>query len=186
MNATDQAKRIIGIRLAEKQWQVEAANIFEASLAGMQIRVLDYARGTYGSHPNVIDRTPPVLQNPSTNVRAAVEISMMCKFRDDTYKNVSAVGFWGINALCIVLFLASRRYSSAQRRTELEDMGFDGGYHDYLWGAIAWTVCVWEPAKAAVREVAGLVNRALQPNNREASTLPLSPTPNGDLGTDDV
>jgi hypothetical protein len=187
LNATDQVKRIIGIRLAEEQWKVEVANIFEASLAGMQIRVFDYARGTYASHPNMIDRTPSILEDPSTNVRAAVEISTMYKFRNSTYKNVSAVGFWGINLLCILVFLGSRRYSSAERRAELEEKGFDGGYHDNLWGTIAWKICIWEPVKLVAKKVKDLIGRTHRPRNWEACT-PVADTPiaNGHVGSNAV
>ena len=140
LNATHEAKRIIGVRLAEEQWKVEVDNIFAATLAGMQIRIYDFALGTYANHPSMIDRTPLILQDNTTNIRAAVDIAKMFKFRDSGYVNFSAVLFWGINALCIIVFLGTRRFSTAERRAELLAETGDGGFHDCLWATIFWEI----------------------------------------------
>jgi hypothetical protein len=156
LNASSQIKLVIGIRLAPEQWKVEVENIFAASLAGMQIRPFDYVRGTYSHHPNVIDKTLPLLQGGSSDARAAAEVAKMFKFRSSTIRNVSAIGFWGLNALCIVVFLGSRRFSTAARRAELQSRTGDGGYRDYLWATIACKLLFWRPAKAATKWVWGV------------------------------
>jgi hypothetical protein len=156
LNATKQVRRLVGIRLAAEQWKVEVENIFEASLAGMQIRAFDYARGTYAKHSAMIDRTPSFLATKGSGTRAAVEISRMFKFRNAAYTNVSAVGFWGVNALCVAVFLGSRRFSSAKRRAEAkEKYRGDGGYHDNLWGTIAWKLLVVKPVRGVWRWIWG-------------------------------
>jgi hypothetical protein len=147
LNATSQIQRFIGIRLAEEQWKVEVENIFAASLAGMQIRTFDYARGTYANHPNMIDRTPSLLGDNTTNVRAAVDVSKLFKFKNNAYREVSAVGFWGINVLCVALFFSTRRFSTAEKRKLAQSATGTGGHHDSLWATIAWTVLIWRPVK---------------------------------------
>jgi hypothetical protein len=153
LNATSEIKRVIGIRLAEEQWKVEAENFFAASLAGMQIRTYDYAVGTYAHYPNMIDLTPAWLSDKSSDVPAAVEVAKLFKFRLGTYTNVSAVGFWGINALCILLFFGSRRFSNARRREEAIQAHGSGGYHDNLWATIALKALVWRPSRAIGRRI---------------------------------
>jgi len=138
LNATTEVRRLIGIRLAREQWKIEVENIFAASLASIQTRVYDFARGTYAHQPSMIDRTPMLLQGSTSDVRAAVQVASMFKFRDRSYRNVSSFGVWGIVVLCIVVFLGSRRFSNAKRRAEVEESTGDGGYYDYLWAGILW------------------------------------------------
>jgi len=107
LNATTEIKRLVGIRLAREQWKVEVENIFAASLAGMQIRVYDYARGTYSQHPSMIDRTPMLLQGSDSNTRAAVSVARMLKWRNKDYKNISVSSFWGVITLCLLVFWAA-------------------------------------------------------------------------------
>jgi hypothetical protein len=151
LNATERIAPIVGIQLAEEQWKVEAENIFAASLVGLQIRAFDYARGTYADRPSVIDTTPLHLENPSTNVRAAVEISGMFKYRDPSFKNVSAVGFWGINMFCLLLVVGSIRFSNYANRQTLKDEGrSDYHLHDNLLATIFFKFCfkfAWELLK---------------------------------------
>jgi hypothetical protein len=146
LNATRQAARIVDIRLAEEQWKLEVDNIFNASLAATQLQAYDYARGTYAPRPNgpaMIDNTPSILQNPKSDVRVAVEISKLFKFKNNAYKNISAFWFWTVNIGCLVIFLSSRRFSTKLTRHQLTERGDDGGYHDCLWITIFWkAICV--------------------------------------------
>jgi len=151
LNATTEIKRFVGIRLAREQWKVEVENIFAASLAGMQIRAYDYARGTYAHHPSMIDRTPMLLQDKDTNTRAAVSVAKMFKFRNKGYKNISVFGFSGVIALCILIFLGSRRFSTAEKRDRVQVATGDGGFYDYMWAAILWKAVVVSSAKAVGR-----------------------------------
>lgn len=133
LNASRKLNSFYSMRLAEKQWEVESEIIFRTSLARMQVNVLDFARGTYAHYPEV--------QN-----RAVDEVSSACamvKFQTTGYTNVSTAGFWGLNALCIVLFLSSRRYSNAQNRRRAREESRDPGYQDYLWIAVFWMVFFW-------------------------------------------
>jgi hypothetical protein len=152
LNATEGIVPIIGIQLAEEQWKAEVKNILAASLAGSHIRAFDYARGTYAGRPSVIDRTPPHLEDPSRSVRVAVEISSLFKFRDVSFKDVSAVGFWGSIILCILIFLGSRRFSTAENRQTLKDEGGDYHYHDSLWATIFFKI-VWKLLKSLWKQV---------------------------------
>jgi hypothetical protein len=146
LNATREAARIADIRLAVEQWKVEVDNIFNASLAATQLQAYDYARGTYAPRPNgpsMYDYTPSILQDPNRDPRVAVEISKIFKFKNNAYKNISAVLFWCVNIGCLVIFLASRRFSTKTRRDQLIEGGHGGGYHDWLWITIFWeAVCV--------------------------------------------
>jgi len=119
LNATTEVKRFVGIRLAQEQWKVEVENIFAASLAGMQTRVYDYARGTYAHHPSMFDRTPRSLEDNDGNIRAAVSVAKMIKFKNKEYKNISVFGFSGVISLCLLVFLGSRRFSTAERRAQI-------------------------------------------------------------------
>ncbi|KAF2674453.1 hypothetical protein BT63DRAFT_419745 [Microthyrium microscopicum] len=141
LDATRRARRFVGIRLHPEQWKIEVDGIFNATLAAMQIRIFDYARGTYRSHENVIDSTPSSLKGAS-NLNAGIEISKMFKFRNSAYQNVSAIGFWAIIAVCIILFVGSRRFSTSERRKELIERTNEGGYHDQLWAWILWKACI--------------------------------------------
>lgn len=140
--ATQQVRRIIGIMLDPEQWKVEARSIFEASLAAMQINVYDYARGMYASHPNMIDSTPRRLDDPRTNIRAAVDISKMVKFRNMSYTNVPAVWFWFTNIICSLIFLGSRKFSNHTRQRYLVETTGRSGYHNTLWIYIFWRAWV--------------------------------------------
>jgi len=59
LNATAEIAQVEGIRLAEDQWKVEAENIFKGTLAYIQLRVFDFARGTYANFPYMVDHTDP-------------------------------------------------------------------------------------------------------------------------------
>ena len=137
LQASSEIKRIVGIDLPPEQWKVEVDNMFAASLSGLQTRVYDFAHGTYYSPTNRIDRTPRELQGES-NTEAAVLVASMFKFRDASFKNISTFCFWGIAALCIVVFLGSMRFSTAERRTEIKNKKGDGGLYDWLWLSIVW------------------------------------------------
>jgi hypothetical protein len=145
LQTTHEATHLIGLRLQKEQWKVEVDSIFNATLAAMQLHVYDYARGTYKGYPNMIDATPIGLQDKKSNIRPAVDISKMFKFRDSKYKNVSAVWFWSTNVLCVLVILGCLRFSTEERRQILERKKGIGntGYHNYLCIAIFWeVVCV--------------------------------------------
>jgi len=146
LSASSDIKRIVGINLTTEQWKVEVDGIFAASLSGLQTRIYDFAHGTYASHPYTIDLTPRELQGES-NTQAAVLVARMFKFRDASLKNISTFWFWGIVALCIVVFLGSRRFSTAKRRTEVKKQTGDGGLYDWLWLSIVWEYVFYASGK---------------------------------------
>ena len=133
LKASRKLNSIYSMRLAEKQWAVESESVFRTSLARMQVNVLDFARGTYARYPGVKNRAGDELRGACA----------MVKFPTAGYTNVSTAGFWGLNALCIVLFLSSRRYSNARNRRRAREENRDPGYQDYLWIAIFWMVFFW-------------------------------------------
>jgi hypothetical protein len=124
LNATAEIAQMIGIRLAPEQWKVEVENIFKGTLAYIQLRVYDFARGTYAHYPDMVDATDPRVR--------AVDVGRMYKFRDVKFMNVSALGFWGGLSLCIVLIAGSFRFSDADRAKKAEKRG-NRGYHNALW-----------------------------------------------------
>jgi len=124
LNATAEIAQIEGIRLAKEQWKVEVENIFKGTLAYIQLRVFDFARGTYAHFPDVVNHTDPRVRG--------IDAGRMYKFRNGKYINVSTLGFWGGIALCIVLYIGSFRFSDEERAKRAEDRG-DKGYHNSLW-----------------------------------------------------
>jgi hypothetical protein len=175
----------VGIRLAPEQWKVEVDGIFDATLVAMQTRIYDYARGTYKTYDNMIDDTPPSLQGNNKNIPAAVEISNMFKFRDKTYKNISAVAFWTTISAAMVIFLGSRRLllpESLRHREEGDtnsDDAHDDSYHDHLWVTIFWKGCILVLLNATGRAIVSLSakvklslqNHRLQSGRRTVNNL---------------
>lgn len=140
LDASRKLNSIYSMRLAEKQWEVESEIIFRTSLARMQANVLDFARGTYAHYPGVQNHAGDEVRGACT----------MVKFQTNGYTNVSTAGFWGLNVLCIVLFLSSRRYSNVQNRRRAREENRDPGYRDYLWIAIFWMVFFWSWIKPLI------------------------------------
>lgn len=137
LNATAEIAQVVGIHLAKEQWKVEAENIFKGTLAYIQLRVFDFARGTYAHFPDMVDHTDPRVNG--------IDVGRMYKFRNGKYINVSAFGFWGGIVLCFVLIVGSFRFSDARRARKAEARG-DKGYHNCLWIFIMlhflfWLVC---------------------------------------------
>lgn len=141
LDASRRLNSLYSMRLAENQWEVESEIIFRTSLARMQVNVFDFARGTYAHYPGVQNHA-------GDELRGACGI---VKFQTTGYTNVNTAGFWGLNALCIVLFLSSRRYSNAQNRRRAREENRDPGYQDYLWIAIFWMVFFWAWIKPLIR-----------------------------------
>ncbi|KAF2433882.1 hypothetical protein EJ08DRAFT_731054 [Tothia fuscella] len=127
LDATAKIAQVIGVGLAKNQWQVEVDNMFKGSLAYIQVRVFDFARGTYAGR-DMIDITDSRLR--------AVDVGRMYKFRDPKFINVDAFGIWGGMCLCIVLITGSLRFSNAKRAQRATERG-NCGYHNALWIYIA-------------------------------------------------
>lgn len=149
LDAQRKAGRGFSLPLAEEQWKVEAEEMFKASLAAFQLGFYDFARGTYANIPGYA-RT--------TEAQAACG---SIKINSIGWKNVDAVLFWGILALCFVVFLFSRRHGSDRRTRETRPDGsppdgkkFDR-YDGQLWVEIlgrftvmvCWRFCVFVDAK---------------------------------------
>ena len=125
-NTTTESMFFYQDRVRKEQWKVEAEVLFQTSLARMQVDIFDLARGTYRS----AGLSSPAVDKLPEKFRGACK---MVAFHSEGYKNVSAIGFWGINLLCVLAFLGSRRYSNAERRAEQVASTGDGGFHDELW-----------------------------------------------------
>jgi len=113
--------------------------MFKATLAAFQLGFYDFARGTYANTLGYARRT---------------EAQAACgsiKIMSIGWKNVDAVLFWGILALCFFMFLFSRRHGSDRRTRKNREDGLppDGKKFDHydgqLWveilGRITFMVC---------------------------------------------
>ena len=142
LNETTSAMLFYQDRLHEEQWKVEAEVLFQLSLARIQIDIFDLARGTYKgtyprTHPQVVNKLPAEFCG----------VCSMVKFHAEGYTNVNAVAFWGINFLCILVFLASRRCNNAQREEDNSQASEDTRARGELWIIISLQVLLnmWLP-----------------------------------------
>ena len=136
LNATTSSMLFYQDRLHEEQWKVEAEVLFQLSLARITIDIFDLARGTYknfnssgapGQSYPLIDRLPKEFHG----------VCNMFAFHAEGYTNANAIGFWGINVLCVLMFFASRRCSSKEQDGEGGPSTNTTGKHGKLWISVA-------------------------------------------------
>ena len=131
LNETTSAMLFYQDRLHEEQWKVEAEVLFQLSLARIRVEIFDLARGTYKDafvrkHSQIVNNLPKEFRG----------VCSMVKFHAEGYKNVNALGFWGINSLCVLVFVASRRRSSAEREPSDGEVSGNPRLLGELWATI--------------------------------------------------
>jgi hypothetical protein len=97
-------QRELSLPLAEEQWKVEAENLFQTTLARIQISLRDYIRGAAAENPEYTDLTSPGMHD-------------MChayKFHGRGWKNISVWGVVMVFVNVAMVFILSREIPGAE------------------------------------------------------------------------
>jgi hypothetical protein len=117
LNAQSRLYTFLSLPLAKSQWKVEAATLFRASLARIQIDLSDFVRGNAAHEVGYVDRMDSGFQEMCTTY----------KFKGNGWKNISKGGFTLFISLAVAIIIFSLQIPVHRQDGSREDGKGDGG-----------------------------------------------------------